>query len=146
MENSQVGLEDTEDYKQVSRECVIMTEIVAIKYAEPEPSGLAEIENIREFFKLNKYIWDEDSGVLSNGSESCIFSFLGPFSLFKENDIGDVFPDVVFNYIVSLSDKDRTIVSMIEEDDSGWTMDETLADFYLKDFEANLRKEVDPKE
>ena len=31
-----------------------MTEIVAIKYAEPEPSGLAEIENIREFFKLNK--------------------------------------------------------------------------------------------
>ncbi len=123
-------------------ECVSMTEIVAIKYAEPEPSGLAEIENIREFFKLNKFIWDEDSGILSNGSESCVFSFLGPFSLFKENDSGDVFPDVVFNYIISLSDKDRTIVSMIEEDDSGWTMDETLADFYLKDFEANLRKEV----
>jgi hypothetical protein len=35
---------------------------------------------------------------------------------------------------------------MIEEDDSGWTMDETLADFYLKDFEANLRKEVNSKE
>ena len=64
-----------------------------------------EIENIREFFRLNKYIWDEDSGVLSNGSESCIFSYLGPFSLFKENDSGDVFPDVVFNYIISLSDK-----------------------------------------
>ena len=123
-------------------ECVSMTEIVAIKYAEPEPSGLAEIENIKEFFRLNKFIWDEDSGILSNGSESCIFSFLGPFSLFKENDSGDVFPDVVFNYIVSLSDKDRTIVSIIEEDDSGWTMHETLADFYLKDFETNLRKEV----
>ena len=119
-----------------------MTEIVAIKYAEPEPSGLAEIENIKEFFRLNKFIWDEDSGILSNGSESCIFSFLCPFSLFKENDSGYVFPDVVFNYIVSLSDKDRTIVSIIEEDDSGWTMHETLADFYLKDFETNLRKEV----
>ena len=117
-----------------------MPEIIAIKYAEPEPSGLAEIENIREFFKLNKYIWDEDSGILSNGSESCVFSFLGPFALFKENDA--VFPDVVFTYIISLSDKDRTIVSMIEEDDSGWTMADTLADFYIKDFEANLRKEV----
>ena len=143
MESSRVGLEYTEDYKYVKIECVIMTEIVAIKYAEPEPSGLSEIENTTI---LNQYIWDEDSGVLSNGAESCIFSFLGPFSLFKENDSGEVFPDVVFNYIVSLSDKERTIVSMIEEDDSGWTMDETLADFYLKDFEANLRKEVNPKE
>ena len=42
MESSRVGLEYTEDYKYVKIECVIMTEIVAIKYAEPEPSGLEE--------------------------------------------------------------------------------------------------------
>ena len=117
-----------------------MTEIIAIKFAEEEPSGLHQVENIRQFFKQNKYTWNEDTGVLRNQSEGCIFSFMGPFSLFKEDDAE--LPEIVFHYILSLQNDDKTIVSMISEDESGWTLEDTVADFYLKDFRASMIKEM----
>lgn len=116
-----------------------MTEIIAIKFADEEPSGLNEVANIRQFFKQNQYTWDEDTGVLRNGSDGCIFSFMGPFSLFKEDH--EELPEIVFHYILSLQNDENTIVSMIEEDEQGWTLEETVADFYLKDFRASLLKE-----
>ena len=31
---------------------------------------------------------------------------------------------------------------MIAEDESGWTLEDTVADFYLKDFRASMIKEM----
>lgn len=112
-------------------------EVIAVSFGEKESSQLNEAEYAVKWFNERGFNLNLDDDHLhdSNGNEA-ICALMGPFIVFKEK--GKPFPDIIFEYILGLSDP-KGVVSMMENDDNEWPIPDSQADLYVGDFIASMK-------
>ena len=107
-------------------------EVIAVSFGEDESSQLNDPDYLVGWCKHRGYALDLDNDYLhdSNGREvTC--AVLGPYIIFKEK--GQPFPDIVFDYILALTDQ-KGVISMMEADDDSWMIPGSNADLYISHF------------
>lgn len=112
-------------------------EVIAVSFGENESSQLNEADYAVKWFNERGFNLDLDKDHLHdfNGNEATC-SLMGPFIVFKERE--KPFPDIIFEYILGLTDH-KGVVSMMEQDDNEWPIPDSQADLYLADFIASIK-------
>ena len=112
-------------------------DVIAVSFGENESSQLNEADYAVKWFNERGFNLDLDKDHLHdfNGNEATC-SLMGPFIVFKERE--KPFPDIIFEYILGLTDH-KGVVSMMEQDDNEWPIPDSQADLYLADFIASIK-------
>ena len=112
-------------------------EVIAVSFGENESSQLNEAEYAVKWFNERGFNLDLDKDHLhdTKGNEATC-SLMGPLIVFKERE--KPFPDIIFEYILELTDP-KGVVSMMENDDNEWPVPDSQADLYVGDFIASMK-------
>ena len=108
-------------------------EVIAVSFGEQEHESMMEPASLVSWFKSKGWTLDLDSDRLTNGTEATNCCVMGPYILFKEAN--EPFPQIVFECIAHLQDK-QGVISMMQEDAKEFPIPDTQADLYIKDFIA----------